>query len=210
MTERSSRRGFTLIELLVVLTIIAVLVAILLPLFLSVREHARQTTCMNNLAQLSKAQRLYADDHGGVATGSTFASASYNTDPPPNQVGYDLHTGAFWRYLKTTKIFLCPSDKGRPGKLMDLSYSQNSRVNGQSLDEVKHPGRCLLVIHEMRETLNDGSFIYYSGNIDRPTNIHHGGACLSYCDMHVTWQHYNALEAVRRATGADDFWNPEN
>ena len=77
----AKRRGFTLIELLVVITIIAVLVAILLPLLLSARERARQATCMSNLSQMSKAERLYADDHDGFLTSNNFAVASAGAIP---------------------------------------------------------------------------------------------------------------------------------
>jgi prepilin-type N-terminal cleavage/methylation domain-containing protein/prepilin-type processing-associated H-X9-DG protein len=56
------RKGFTLIELLVVIAIIAILAAILFPVFAAAREKARQTTCLNNLKQLSTALQLYGAD----------------------------------------------------------------------------------------------------------------------------------------------------
>jgi len=56
------RKGFTLIELLVVIAIIAILAAILFPVFAAAREKARQTTCLNNLKQLSNALILYGSD----------------------------------------------------------------------------------------------------------------------------------------------------
>jgi prepilin-type N-terminal cleavage/methylation domain-containing protein len=51
----NARRGFTLIELLVVIAIIAILAAILFPVFVNAREKARQTSCITNMSQLSKA-----------------------------------------------------------------------------------------------------------------------------------------------------------
>ena len=60
-----SKRGFTLIELLVVIAIIALLAGLLFPVFASAREKARQTACLSNLQQLSRAFAMYRGDHDG-------------------------------------------------------------------------------------------------------------------------------------------------
>jgi prepilin-type N-terminal cleavage/methylation domain-containing protein/prepilin-type processing-associated H-X9-DG protein len=52
---RHSKRGFTLVELLVVIAIIGVLIAMLLPAVNAARESARNSSCKNNMRQLSLA-----------------------------------------------------------------------------------------------------------------------------------------------------------
>lgn len=114
------RRGFTLIEVLIVIAIIAVLATILFPVFASVRERGRRTSCLSNLRQLGLAISLYSQDADDV----------YPNGGSP----VDLHTG-FWQgvyggdywpqvkhmpplqqvmvpYIQSKDIWHCPSDSG--------------------------------------------------------------------------------------------------
>ena len=117
--KRCRRSGaFTLIELLVVIGTLAVLAAVLLPVFASVRERARQTSCASNLHQIGTALMLYAQDYDGLY--------AYGVDPLDKSPGFlsldpqaqsnaqampylqdvlapYLHASAAWR---------CPSDSG--------------------------------------------------------------------------------------------------
>ncbi len=72
--QRRSRReshGFTLIELLVVISIISILVAMLLPALGAVRQIARQTACLNNMAQLGLALNDYEYHYDVLPPGVT-------------------------------------------------------------------------------------------------------------------------------------------
>ncbi|MBI3946969.1 MAG: type II secretion system protein [Armatimonadetes bacterium] len=63
--RRASCGALTLIELLVVIAIISVLAGILLPVFASVREAARKSTCVSNLRQIGAAFAQYRQDYDG-------------------------------------------------------------------------------------------------------------------------------------------------
>ncbi len=98
--------GFTLIELLVVIAIITILAAILFPVFTAAREKARQSTCASNLKQLSIALQMFAEDHDGRFPCAFFNNRDIAFGPEmPAQ-----WKGAIFRYLKTTQVFICPSD----------------------------------------------------------------------------------------------------
>jgi prepilin-type N-terminal cleavage/methylation domain-containing protein len=57
------RAAFTLIELLVVIAIIAILAALLMPALSNAKQQSKQTSCMNNLRQLSIGIAIYITDN---------------------------------------------------------------------------------------------------------------------------------------------------
>ena len=93
------RCGFTFIELMSVFAIIAILAAILFPVFARAREKARQTNCLNNLANIGAGLRMYAQDY-------------YGHFPPDDS---DL-SPLFPKTLSDPSVLLCPSQSDlRPG-----------------------------------------------------------------------------------------------
>jgi prepilin-type N-terminal cleavage/methylation domain-containing protein/prepilin-type processing-associated H-X9-DG protein len=113
MKNRLQKRGFTLIELLVVIAIIAILAAILFPVFAKAREKARQTACLNNQKQISRAMLLYLQDNDELYPGYTLVQGSW--------------TGWLWEtallpYIKYDannhdNIYWCPSTADYGGKV---------------------------------------------------------------------------------------------
>jgi prepilin-type N-terminal cleavage/methylation domain-containing protein len=107
-TARKRKTAFTLIELLVVITIIAILAALLLPALARSKIQAQQTSCLNNLKQITLAGLMYLND-----TQSGF---------PNNAVGvpgYDPTIGTIWcdtltNYQVTAQVKLCPSTRPQP------------------------------------------------------------------------------------------------
>jgi prepilin-type N-terminal cleavage/methylation domain-containing protein/prepilin-type processing-associated H-X9-DG protein len=99
------RRAFTLIELLVVIAIIAILAAILFPVFAKAREKARQSSCQNNLKQISIAWMQYYQDYdertvpGIINFGPGLAGWAQLIQP----------------YIKNSQAFQCPSDDNTTG-----------------------------------------------------------------------------------------------
>src|SRR5262249_38016211 len=147
----SRKNGFTLIELLVVIAIIVILAAILFPVFAQARERARQVSCVSNLKQIASAILLYADDYdrryphvpGPCATRMIVPGPKGTWDNLPvpacgNAADSDIPF-VLLPYIKSTQVFLCPSDpKGERasggGKYWDPDYVRYTYSDQASMD----------------------------------------------------------------------------
>ncbi len=113
--------GFTLIELLVVIAIIAVLMAILMPALNRVREQGKRSSCLSNLKQLTLAWIMYADENNdNLINGDTgeygihqhetpWVLADWRSGMSVEQKRDAILNGAMWPYVKTLKIYKCPT-----------------------------------------------------------------------------------------------------
>ena len=95
-TDTSRKHGFTLIELLVVIAIIAILAAVLFPAFAKAREAARRSSCASNLKQISIGLMQYTQEYDEKTVPITADGYSWMQLLQP--------------YIKSTQLFLCPSD----------------------------------------------------------------------------------------------------
>ncbi len=126
MSFKSPKRGFTLIELLVVIAIIAILAAILFPVFQSVRENARRTTCQSNLKQMGVAFILYTNDYDEnmPSPGGSAASPAWDTTTgaPPNITNPVLDPFLKNRSQSATSVWNCPNNAQMPAGSVGTSY----------------------------------------------------------------------------------------
>ena len=96
--------AFTLIELLVVIAIIAILAAILFPVFAKAREKARQSSCGNNVKQLSLGCMQYAQDYDDVMP------PRYYRVNPLVAGGPNIWDDLLQPYVKNKQVVFCPSE----------------------------------------------------------------------------------------------------
>lgn len=222
---RRSTRGFTLIELLVVIAIIAILAAILFPVFAKVKVKAQQVTCMNNMRQINRAIITYADDYSGVLPPLKMYTINLDTGGPGTPT-YNPSVknvpGVLVKYLKNTKLLVCPNDaRLRPGQPKPYySYPMNGGITwagyqgvfdnnqrgkcdqtGMSVSAFSKPSRMIMLIDESCDKrdyaidINDEVII----NQDRTGNAHNGRANVTFLDGHsgqvpgmIQWDSPNA------------------
>ncbi len=213
--ERPASRGpsgFTLIELLVVIAIIAILAAILFPVFANARERGRQTMCLSNIKQLGYCFRMYMDDNRGRMPNINHTTETRLQDWAGIPRVFEkpvLEMGSLWPYAKDKKIYQCPTDKNLPAERCTnkprdygLSYSVNEALQMANMDasfSYNSPSQCLLMVHESRDTINDGyyNWNYAGANRDTGSIVHYDGTTACYCDMHAKRISYEELERER-------------
>ncbi len=190
------RKGFTLIELLVVIAIIAILAAILFPVFARAREKARQTSCLNNVKQLTLAHIMYAQDY------DERLPASYL---PGNPGTYDNWYEVLQPYLKNTQILICPSQAtytlGYGQNYSFLTYSWPGSAGygsgGCPLALIARPAETILIADSGQHQLSSGGWSYGMTYVitwaREPLNYfvylrHNEMANVGFCDGHAKAQ----------------------
>lgn len=151
-TSGQARNGFTLIELLVVIAIIAILAAILFPVFARARENARRTSCLSNLKQIGLGMMQYTQDYderyapafswdqasgkpNALDTDVSHPSGYFTINNASTSGHYKSWMDAVFPYVKSTQIFVCPSDNhaGAPPAIL-ASYGYSGAFGGYYSD----------------------------------------------------------------------------
>ncbi len=139
------KRGFTLIELLVVIAIIAILAAILFPVFAKARESAHQTSCANNLKQISSAAHMYYEDWDGVFWPQRYYEIYRNNAGWADRIRF---------YNKTFGLFHCPSG--------DRNYSYTVSGGAESWGEEGIPDPLQWGRGTVSDIKNPSQFIHFA------------------------------------------------
>ena len=220
---KSARSAFTLIELLVVIAIIAILAAILFPVFARARENARRSSCQSNLKQIGLGFAQYTQDYDerlpnitGGGTGGVGLRGGwmvFNVWPyDPATQTFDVANGALHPYIKSTQIFICPSDT--QGQRQGNSYEMNGCLasatgpvhTGKSLAAFDETARWALVSEGARpdstETTDDGYFNPFSAS-EGLSNRHLEGLNLAFLDGHVKWYRPEKMRTDGYFTGGN-------
>jgi len=143
------RDGFTLLELLVVVAIIAMLAAILFPVFASVREKARQTTCTSNGKQIGLAFMQYIQDYDEITPDPCFP-LSGNTNHAET-LGTLLSP-----YIKSVDLWRCPSDTLH---VRTVDYLPTSPYGGY--DNVSYAYNFYFLERSKVPLANQPNYLYY-------------------------------------------------
>ena len=165
---KSHKTGFTLIELLVVIAIIAILAAILFPVFARARENARRASCQSNEKNIALGFKQYIQDNNekyppAIATAQALQTSASGS-------------GALAEYIKSTAIFICPSDALKTGSYAYLLDGQNESQIDQATGSSTTP---LLTETDKR---------------------HFGGLNVAYVDGHFKWDKTTAAAGAGGGT----------
>ncbi len=236
------RKAFTLIELLVVISIIAILMAVLMPALHRAREQGRRAACLSNLKQLNLAWIMYADENDdrlvNGATGYSNSNQSWGDHSGERAWidGYhpedleaaklDIRNGALWPYVKSEKVYRCPT--GRKGEAFTYSimFSMNAvnhpptqGVRGAHIkrrSEIRNPAPAyrLVFIDEGKMTSDAYAVLYDQEQWwDDPPVRHGDGTNVSFADGHSDHWKWRGIDTIKRARLMEDQhvsnWTPE-
>ncbi len=189
------KRGFTLIELLVVIAIIAILAAILFPVFGRARENARRASCQSNLKQIGLGILQYVQDNnerlpvaqvGAFIPGNSAWMAYTGYTGIPKDTVFHPEQGSVFPYIKSTQVFVCPSDSIGSGT--GASYAMNECVSGRKLSSFQSTSLKLLLGEEALssgDSTNDAYLRNWAN--DLLSQRHFGGSNVAFMDGHVKW-----------------------
>ena len=198
------------------IAIIAILAAMLFPAFARARENARRSSCQSNLKQIGLGIMQYTQDYderlpnsqdgGASAVAAPDVSWNYFSGSTGVANNFDMSRGALFPYLKSTQIFVCPSDP--IGQSSGDSYGANGCVfsatgapvsgytaavrAGKALAQFDETSKWSLLAEEADADgtgSTDDAYIVLPapGNSNSYSTRHFDGSNLLFMDGHVKW-----------------------
>lgn len=226
----SSSRAFTLIELLVVIAIIAVLMAVLMPALKRARESGKRAVCFGNVKQLALAWTMYIDDNDEKLVNGAMGYSNVTTSwgKHANELAWvdtfnrndwnlalkGIRDGALYPYVKTEKLYRCPTARKTEALTYSIMFSMNAvghpgegvrdtpGVYIKRRTDIRSPGAAMrLVFIDEGYMSPDGFAVHFRSNPqnwwDDPPVRHGDGTIVSFADGHADFWKWKAAETIK-------------